>query len=128
MNLVFHSTETFEQELQQFDAAVQKCIVQRINEVAQAFLMDRQLFSQQARKPYNIPMYNGFDSSLYSIVVKPDLRVILTVDEDPLFDQAIVTLLRVVKRPDLYTTYTAVAQALYRNLNGSATKQEVPVG
>lgn len=128
MNLVFHSTETFEQELHAFDAALQERTVQRINEVAQAFLTDRQLFAQQARKPYNIPMYNGFDSSLYSIIVKPDLRVILTVDEDPLFDQAIVTLLRVVKRPALYNTYTAVAQALYQNLHGNVTKPGVPVG
>lgn len=128
MNLVFHSTETFEEELHHFEAAVQAQIVQRINEIAQAFLADRQLFAQQARKPYNVPMYNGFDSSLYAITVKPNLRVILTVDEDPLFDQAIVTLLRVVKRPDLYNTYTAVAQTLYQNLNGSATKQGVPVG
>ncbi|MFZ4660789.1 MAG: hypothetical protein ACOYNY_27505 [Caldilineaceae bacterium] len=128
MNLVFHSTATFEQELHAIDAALQERIVQRINEVAQAFLTDRQLFAQQARKPYNIPMHNGFDSSLYSIIVKPDLRVILTVDEDPLFDQAIVTLLRVVKRPALYNTYTAIAQALYQNLNGNTTKQGVPVG
>jgi hypothetical protein len=128
MNLVFHSTEALEQDLHQFDICLQEKIVQRVNEVAEAFIADRQVFAQQARKPYNVQLYNGFDSSLYSIVVKPDLRIILTVDEDPLFDQAIVTLLRVVKQPDLYNTYTAVAKSLYQNLNGSAMKQGVGVG
>lgn len=128
MNLVFHSSETFEQDLQQFAAYLQAKIVQRVNEVAQAFIADRKIFARQARKPYNLQLYNGFDSSLYSIVVKPDLRVILTVDEDPLFDQVIVTLLRVVKRPDLYSTYTSVAESLYQDLNGNAIKQEVRVG
>lgn len=128
MNLVFHSTETFEQELQRFDAVVQEKIVHRVNEVAQAFITDRQRFAQQARKPYNIPLHNGFDSSLYSIVVKPNVHVILTVDEDPLFDQVIVTLLRVVKRPELYNTYTSIAQSLYQNLNDHAIKQGAHIG
>lgn len=128
MNLVFHSTESFEQELHQFDACRQEQVVQRVNEVAHAFIQDRQLFARQARKPYAVPMYNGFDSSLYTIVVPPDLRVILTLDEDPLFGQVIVTLLRVVKRPDLHNTFTQVAQTLYQNLNGNASKQGVHVG
>ena len=128
MNLVFHSTETFEQNLHQFDTCLQEQIVQRVNKVAQAFIEDRRVFAQQARKPYNFKLSNGFDSSLYSIVVEPDLRVILTVDDDPLFDQTIVTLLRVVKRLDLTNAYTAVAESLYQNLNGSAIQQEVHVG
>ena len=128
MNLVFHSTETFEQDLQQFEPCLREKIVQRVNEVAQAFIDDRQVFALQARKPYNLQLSNGFDSSLYSIIVKPNLRVILTVDEDPLFDQTIVTLLRVVKRPDLYNAYTAIAKSLYQNLNGRAIPQGVHVG
>lgn len=128
MNLIFHSTETFEQELHQLDAALQAQIVQRINEVAQAFIADRQLFARQARKPYNVPLTNGFDSSLYSVVAQPDWRIIFTVDEDPLFDQVIVTLLRVVKRPALANTFTEVAKALYQPLNGNPSKQEVSLG
>ncbi len=128
MNLLFHSTETFEQELQQFDVCLREKIIQRVNEVAQAFIEDRQVFAQQARKPYNVHLSNGFDSSLYSVVVEPNLRVILTVDEDPLFDQAIVTLIRVVKRSDLYNVYTTVASALYQNLNGSVSKHGIRIG
>lgn len=128
MNLVFHSIETFEKDLQQFDTCLQEKIAQRVNEIAQAFIEDRRVFALQARKPYNLQLSNGFDSSLYSVVVEPDLRVILTVDDDPLFEQTIVTLLRVVKRPDLYNAYTAVAKSLYQNLNGTPIKQEVRVG
>jgi hypothetical protein len=120
MNLLFHSTEAFEQDLQQFDACLQERIAQRVNEVAQAFIEDRQVFAQQARKPYTLHLSNAFDSSLYSVIVEPDLRVILTVDDDPLFDQVIVTLMRVVKRPDLYNAYTSAAKTLYQNLNERA--------
>jgi hypothetical protein len=128
MDLLFHSTETFEQDLQQFDAHLQIRIVQRVNEVAEAFIADQRVFAQQARKPYNLQLSNGFDSSLYSVIVEPDLRVILTVDDDPLFDQVIVTLMRVVKRPDLYNAYTSVAKTLYQSLNGSGINQEACVG
>lgn len=127
MNLVFHSTEPFEKARQQFDAHLQAKIVQRINEVAQAFIEDRPLFMQKVEQPYPFPLYNGFDSSLYSIVVEPNLRVILTLDDDPLFDQAIITLLRVVKQPDLYNAYTAVAKSLYQNINSSGVHSGVRV-
>ncbi|MFN8486729.1 MAG: hypothetical protein U0350_04000 [Caldilineaceae bacterium] len=115
MNLVFHSTEPFEQDRQQFDAGLQAKIVRRVNEVAKAFIEDRQLFVQEVEQPYPFPLYNGFDSSLYAIVVEPNLRIILTIDDDPLFDQAIVTLLRVVKQSALYNAYTAAAKSLYQN-------------
>ena len=59
MNLVFHSTETFEQNLQQFDACWQEKIVQRVNEVVQAFIEDQQGFALQARKPYKLKLRNG---------------------------------------------------------------------
>lgn len=128
MDLVYYSTEAFEEDLHQIDAGLRENIIQRVNEVGQAFLADRQRFAQQARKPYNLHLTNGFDSSLYSIIVEPNWRVILTVDEDPLFNQAIVTLLRVVKRPDLYNAYTAVAHALYQNLHNRVHTEEVHIG
>ena len=59
---------------------------------------------------------NGYESSLYVLRVSQKLRVILAVDEDPIFDQVIFTLYRVVKRDNLDKEYQGIAESLYQEL------------
>jgi Txe/YoeB family toxin of Txe-Axe toxin-antitoxin module len=59
---------------------------------------------------------NGYESSLYTLKVSQTLRVILTVDEDPIFDQVIFTLFRVVNLVDVPMTYQAIAKSLYQEI------------
>ncbi len=128
MTLLFQSTEEFEQDLQQVDTPTRQRIVHCLNQVAQAFVEDKKAFARHARKPYRVKLGEGYDSSLYAIRVDFDLHAILTVDDDPLFDQVIITLIRVVNPADLKETYGLAAQALYQDLNGSKAKQGVRIG
>ena len=59
---------------------------------------------------------NGYESSLYVLKVLEKLSVILTIDEDPIFDQFIVTLFRAVKQDKLNRAYQSVAELLYQEL------------
>jgi hypothetical protein len=59
---------------------------------------------------------NGYESSLYTLKVSYQLRLILSVDEDPIFGQVIFTLFRVVKHDDLDKAYRGVAESLYQDL------------
>ena len=59
---------------------------------------------------------NGYESSLYVLKVLEKLSVILTIDEDPIFDQYIVTLFRAVKQDKLNRAYQSVAESLYQEL------------
>ncbi len=54
------------------------------------------------------------DSTLYCMPVGR-LRVLLTVDEDPLFAQRIITLLRVFHRQDMGKGFRGMAQSLYQD-------------
>lgn len=128
MNLLFNSTEDFENDLRNFDETARQRIAERVNEVAQSFAQDKQRFARQARKPYRVPLGNGYASSLYAVKVAPDARIVMAVDNDPLFDQVIVTLIRVVSRAALQEAYQAAAQALYQPLNGHCTKPGAKVG
>jgi hypothetical protein len=128
MNLLFQSTEDFEQDLQQVDTPTRQRIVHSLNQVARAFVEDKKTFARHARKPYRVKLGDGYDSSLYAVRVDSDLHAILTVDDDPLFDQVIITLIRVVNRADLKETYGLVAKALYQDFNGSKAKQGVRIG
>lgn len=119
MDILFNSTEAFEKDIQRFDSSVRKRIAYRINEVAQAFIKNRRTFAQIARKPYKIKLNNGFKSSLYSVKLdEPDIRIILTIEDDPIFDQGIVTLMRVVNRGNLREAYSASAMSLYQDFGG----------
>ena len=67
-------------------------------------------------RPPLISAMNGYESSLYTLKVSSQLRLILSVDEDPIFVQVIFTLFRVVKHDDLDKAYKSVAQSLYQDL------------
>ena len=123
MTLLFQSTEDFEKDLQQVDTPTRQRIVHCLNQVARAFVEDKKAFARHGRKPYRVKLGDGYDSSLYAIRVDFDLHAILTVDDDPLFDQVIITLIRVVNRADLKETYGLVAKVLYQDFNGSEAKQ-----
>ena len=128
MHLLFHSTESFEKDLQQLDASTQQSIVQRLNQMAQTFVEDKKAFARHARQPYKVKLGDGYDSSLYAVKIAPDLHAVLAVDDDPLFDQVILTLIRVVNRVDLKEAYGLAAKSLCRGLNGDSVNPGVSIG
>jgi len=72
-------------------------------------------FFARAQRPRGIQLKGGFSSSLYSLRVGRDIRLILAVDEDPIFAQTLVTLFRAVRHNELDRAYRSVAGCLYRN-------------
>ena len=72
-------------------------------------------FFARAKRPQAIQLKGGFSSSLYSLRVGRDIRLIVTVDEDPVFAQTLVTLFRAVHHNELDRAYRSVASGLYRN-------------
>jgi len=63
------------------------------------------------------------ESSLYALRVNKDIRIILTVDDDPLFDQILITLLHVVRHSNLNKVFNGIAESIYQNtLNAGSAK------
>ncbi len=116
MDVLIDSTRIFEQDLEKLSAEKKATTIQIINDCAS-------LFHDQKSHPYRrlrpLPLLtglNGYDSSLYTLRVSQNLRVILTVDEDPIFKQTVFTLFRVVKRSDLGMSYNRIAESLYQEI------------
>ena len=128
MNLMFNLTEDFENDLQKFDEATCAKITERVNLVAQEWMNDKKAFARHARRPCAVKFGNGYESSLYAVRVDPNVRLLLTIEDDPIFDQIIVTLMRVVGRAELRESYNTVSEALYCNLNGRPMEVGVLVG
>jgi mRNA-degrading endonuclease RelE of RelBE toxin-antitoxin system len=76
---------------------------------------NRGSFFARAKRPQSIQLKGGFSSSLYSLRVGQDIRLIAAVDEDPVFAQMLITLFRAVHRNELDRAYRSVASGLYRN-------------
>jgi len=127
MELSFNTTEEFEKDLRSLDTATRTEMVDKINRVAQMFSENKAEFAKQVTKPL-IKMGNGYNSSLYIVRVAPNIRVVMAVDDDPIFEQVIVTLLRAVKRVKVKEAVNQAAQDLYQPLNGHFAPQEMEVG
>jgi hypothetical protein len=122
MELLFESTQQFEQDVEELSEKEGATVIHRINRFATRY-PNRQSFdyTKLQQPPFSFNL-NGYDSSLYVLRVSPTLRLILAIDEDPIFDQVIFTLFRVVNRDNIERAYTSIAESLYQELRHQATE------
>ena len=114
MEVVFHYTNHFEKDLRKISPVDKKKMAERINRAAESFSSDKTAFFKYAYRPH-ISLQGGLISSLYILRSGVKIRVLCTIDDDPLFDQRIFTLLRIAKTPDEYPKiFTQLAEALYQ--------------
>lgn len=116
MEITFNITRSFEEETKKLGAKEKNQVVAAIDKYAATFDTNLDVFTQYIYRPHKINMPEGLDSSLYVLRASPQIRVILTIEEDPLFDQKIVTLFRVVKRDHMECAFNSIAESLYQQL------------
>jgi mRNA-degrading endonuclease RelE of RelBE toxin-antitoxin system len=116
MEIIFQSTKMFEKDLRKLSAPDRELVIERINKYTHDLLSNRESFFSRASQPFHLKLLHGFDSSLYSMRINQRIRVIVAVDDDPLFDQLIITLFRIAKSPDeLKKVFSSVAESLYQS-------------
>jgi hypothetical protein len=117
VDILIESTRNFEQDLGRLNESERAITIKRINDYAGRFPSQK---ASAYRKLHQIPLssdLNGYDPSLYTLRISKELRVILAVDEDPIFGQVIFTLFRVVKKHHNFEqAYQGVAESLYQDL------------
>ena len=114
LELVFHDTESFQRDWQACDAAVRGHLGTEINDCCQQLLYDPAEFDQRVQR-VRPQLADGIDASLCVLPVD-DRRVLFTVDEDPVFEQLTVTLLRVVPEVEFEDARESIIDDLYRGL------------
>lgn len=118
MSTLFQASEKFEKDMKSFQGKDRERIATKINLYCSSADADPTLFRQHSYRPLKVLLPNDLGSSLYALRITPDIRVILTLEDDPLFDQTIVTLLRVVRHDSLERAFRGIAESLYQ---GNAT-------
>lgn len=118
MEILIESTKEFEQDLEAFTKPEQSDLIKEMNQYFQGFLHQQEFLFQNGclQQLKKIQLNNNYDSSLYSLSINSEIRVILTIDEDPIFDRIIITLFRLVESAKASEAYSDVAKSLYKNL------------
>ena len=111
MNILFQESSKFEKDLKSFEDKDQKRIISKINLYCSS---DEKTFHQNAYRPLKVLLPGDLGSSLYTLRVGKDIRVILTFEDDPIFEQTIITLLRVVRHKSLERAFKGIAESLYQ--------------
>ncbi|AFY45819.1 hypothetical protein [Nostoc sp. PCC 7107] len=125
MEILIESTKEFEQDLEKFNNREKFKIIKKLNRYVDLISKNRKLLENQAFKLKNIKFNTEYDSSLYALIIDKDLRIILTIDDDPIFDATVITLFRVVSTENASQAYNSVAEYLYQDF--SMKSQEIEV-
>jgi hypothetical protein len=116
MELEFRITQSFDDDMKVLSAADQSKVKDDINFVSGSLLNGKAAFMQKASMPYIFNLKGGLDSSLYLVRIDGDKRMIVTVDDDPIFDKVSVTLFRLIGDKDAEIVYKEVGEKLYKSI------------
>ncbi|TVU54917.1 MAG: hypothetical protein EA414_04335 [Arthrospira sp. PLM2.Bin9] len=116
MDLVFESTDEFNQDLAKFSQEEQSIILKEVENSIPLLLTNFRLRNRRLHQFCQFPIKNNYGSSLYSFIVNYYLRVILTIDEDPLFNRLSITLFKAIESRHAPTAYRQVGNSIYEKI------------
>ena len=110
LELVFAETDVFLQDLRQIPVEIRGVVASELNDCCRSVLYEPEMFAN-AVAPVPMEQPDGIDSSLV-LFESHGIRVLMTVEEDPLFGQMTVHLLRAVNEEKYDKARIAVIEAL----------------
>jgi hypothetical protein len=116
MEILIESTKDFETDFGILSTADGLSVTEKINGCTSLFPLQKSVLYHQLSQGHLLSELKEYESSLYILSVDPNLAVIIAIDEDPIFNQVIFTLFRVVTAEKVDRVYATVFKALYRDL------------
>ena len=111
--IVERTTAGFRRDREELSPADQSRIQDSLKRAYALLRENRPKLFSELYQPLPIHLKGGLSSSLYALRAGVDIRIILTVDEDPIFGQTVVTLFRAVRQGEEQRAYRSIAQLLY---------------
>ena len=113
MELAFDITQSFSDDMAGLPPVQKEAISNQINLISKSLLNGQVEFKQNSSIPYIFNLKGGLDSSLYLIKADTDKRMVVSVDEDPVFDKITLTLFRLADRNTADEIYKEVGENIY---------------
>jgi mRNA-degrading endonuclease YafQ of YafQ-DinJ toxin-antitoxin module len=121
MDVIVNIGEKFDKDVKKFPTNLQKQIEKKVTHLIK-LLQEGLNTSSHLSKIHNYQIGLNMDVSLYVLKVNKDLRVILTSEEDPLFNEHILTLVKIVKHNDLDVTFKNIAESIIQSVRNKDNK------
>lgn len=121
MDIVVESTEAFKQDLTAFSESEQSVILEQIQQGIPLLFEDQTFHQRRLHQFYTFNLPHDSASSLYSFIVNYRIRVVLTWDDDPIFQRTLITLFRVVESQTIAEVYQQVGEQIYQPIFKSET-------
>jgi mRNA-degrading endonuclease RelE of RelBE toxin-antitoxin system len=109
------TTAGFRRDLDRLSPDDRASVVETLRHSYDLLRVSPHSFFARAQRPLPIHLKGGLNSSLYSLRAGREIRLIMAVDDDPVFGQTLVTLFRAVRHDELERSYRSIAHLLYRN-------------
>jgi len=116
VDVTIQSAKSFEKDLSKLSKQERELVIEKVNYCAQVFPLNKAAVYRKMQRPHTLHLIHSYESSLYTLKVSLKVRVILAVDEDPIFEQVIFTLFRVIQADELDQAYGSIAEPLYQQL------------
>jgi hypothetical protein len=116
MNLVYESTDKFEKDLSSFQKQEVEHIMAAVNRYGAVMRENSSIHYPNVYRPMIIQLKGSLDATLYVLRISRDIRAILIVDDDPMFDRTIIRLLRVVRINSVNRVFRGIAESVYQGI------------
>lgn len=115
MKTLIESTLRFEKDLNTLNSRDKHKVIQAINDCA-AWVEEQGICPSLMLSELKMPSHvKGYESSLYLLKVTCENRVILSIDDDPIFGQVIFTLFRIFPVDKLQENLRGLVESMYQD-------------
>jgi hypothetical protein len=111
LDLVFAETDLFLEDVQRIPLDIRGRVGSELNDCCRHLVYEPSVFAEAVR-PVEMDQPDGIDSSL-AVFESHGIRVLLTVEEDPIFGELTVHLLRAVDEDEYTDACAGVTEALH---------------
>lgn len=116
MKAIIESQDSFRQDIRTLSEKEQNRVMNCITELPESFQKDESAFyASRLNQLKNIRVGDEYELSLYVLEIDNGINVLLTFDEDPIFEKLHITLYKMVQQ-NVTDAYLSVAELLTREL------------
>jgi|GEM_PF-2724049 len=116
MRAIIESQDSFRQDIRTLSEKEQNRVMNCITELPESFQEDESAFyASRLNRPKKIRVGDEYELSLYVLEVDNGINVLLTFDEDPIFEKLHITLYKMVQQ-NVTDAYLSVAELLTKEL------------
>lgn len=121
MDVRINIDKRFEKDLKPLTLKDNEAIKKRVNLLID-IIRTGQNPSRYLNALHRVRLSDNLEGSLYTFKVTQNLRIILTSEQDPLFGEHILTLLRVVRHSEQEKSFKSMEESLYQSFLNRNTR------